>query len=102
MLGTAILSFEIIVYGAALVLTDEVRARTLAFIGLIVANLSLIFVSRSRSNGLGHRDLYKAGRRHLRFRSAVVGRNGGGGGECRSARPLLRPTAETTGSNVNE
>ncbi len=52
MLGAAILVFEIAVYGIALALTDEDRARTLAFIGLVVANLSLIFVSRSRSETL--------------------------------------------------
>jgi len=51
-LGASILAFEIVVYGVALALTDEDRARTLAFIGLVVADLSLIFVSRSHSASL--------------------------------------------------
>jgi Ca2+-transporting ATPase len=52
LLGSAVLGLEIAIYGIALALTDEDRARTLAFIGLVVSNLALIFVSRSRSESL--------------------------------------------------
>jgi Ca2+-transporting ATPase len=48
-LGFAILAFETALYGIALALTSAEQARALAFVGLVVANLALIFVSRSRS-----------------------------------------------------
>ncbi len=50
--GAVILALEVALYGIALSFTGEDRARTLAFIGLVSANLALIFVSRSRSDGL--------------------------------------------------
>jgi Ca2+-transporting ATPase len=48
-LGFAVLIFAAAVYWVALGLTTVEQARTLAFCGLVTANLALIFVSRSRS-----------------------------------------------------
>lgn len=49
LLGAVVLVFGAILYGAALALGPENEARTLAFVGVVIANLGLIFVSRSRS-----------------------------------------------------
>jgi Ca2+-transporting ATPase len=51
-LGLAVLLLCSIVYGTTLQLRSAEEARTLAFLTLIVANLALIFVSRSRSESL--------------------------------------------------
>lgn len=48
-LGALVLAFTLTIYGSALALMDEHSARALTFVGLVVANLALIFVSRSRS-----------------------------------------------------
>jgi Ca2+-transporting ATPase len=48
-LGLLVLLLSAIVYGCTLRLASEGEARALAFLAIIVANLALIFVSRSRS-----------------------------------------------------
>jgi Ca2+-transporting ATPase len=53
LLGAMVLAFSVAVYGAALTVMGEGAARGLAFIGVVIANLALIFVSRSRSGSLG-------------------------------------------------
>ena len=49
LLGAIVLAFIAAAYGVALNLMAEEAARAVAFMGLVVANLTLIFVSRSRS-----------------------------------------------------
>jgi P-type Ca2+ transporter type 2C len=49
LLGAIVLAFSVVVYGVALTIMGEGAARALAFVGLVIANLALIFVSRSRS-----------------------------------------------------
>ncbi len=47
------LAFSVAVYGVALTIMGEGAARALAFISIVIANLALIFVSRSRSDSFG-------------------------------------------------
>ena len=49
LLGAVVLAFIATLYGVALGLMSEEAARASAFIGLVAANLALIFVSRSAS-----------------------------------------------------
>lgn len=49
LLGILVLAFAVFVYGFALALMPEQSARALTFLGVVIANLALIFVSRSRS-----------------------------------------------------
>jgi Ca2+-transporting ATPase len=49
LLGTLALTFGAILYGTALALMPENAARALTFLGVVVTNLTLIFVSRSPS-----------------------------------------------------
>lgn len=51
-LGFTILAIELILLGVAQAVTDERSARTIVFTGLVIANLTLIFVSRSQSASL--------------------------------------------------
>jgi P-type Ca2+ transporter type 2C len=53
LLGAIVLVFSVAVYGVALTIMSEGAARALAFIAIVIANLALIFVSRSRSASLG-------------------------------------------------
>jgi Ca2+-transporting ATPase len=48
-LGTCVMVWNVCVYGAALQWLDESSARALVFVSLVLANVALIFVSRSRS-----------------------------------------------------
>lgn len=48
-LGTCVMIWTVCVYGAALQRLDDSSARALVFVSLVVANVALIFVSRSRS-----------------------------------------------------
>jgi len=52
LLGALVLTFGTILYGTALAVMPENAARALAFLGVVIANLALIFVSRSRSETL--------------------------------------------------
>lgn len=52
LLGTVMLVFSVALYGIALELMPEHGARALTFLGVVIANLTLIFVSRSRSESL--------------------------------------------------
>jgi Ca2+-transporting ATPase len=52
LLGVVVLLFGAVLYGSALNYMPEHGARALAFLGIVVANLTLIFVSRSRSESL--------------------------------------------------
>lgn len=52
LLGFAVLLLCAVVYGTTLQLSSVDKARTLAFLTLVAANLALIFVSRSRSETL--------------------------------------------------
>lgn len=52
LLGGVVLLLSTITYGIALRITDENEARALTFVTLVVSNLALIFVSRSRSESL--------------------------------------------------
>jgi P-type Ca2+ transporter type 2C len=52
LLGVVVLLFGAVLYGSALNYMSEHGARALAFLGIVVANLTLIFVSRSRSESL--------------------------------------------------
>jgi Ca2+-transporting ATPase len=49
LLGMTVLAFGIAVYGIALSLMPDNSARALVFLGVVIANLALIFVSRSGS-----------------------------------------------------
>jgi P-type Ca2+ transporter type 2C len=49
LLGVVILAFGVVVYGLALSVLPDEGARALVFLGIVVANLVLIFVSRSTS-----------------------------------------------------
>jgi Ca2+-transporting ATPase len=51
-LGTCVMIWTVCVYGAALQWHDDSNARALAFISLVVANVALIFVSRSGSGNV--------------------------------------------------
>lgn len=51
-LGGIVLMLSAIVYGGALRVTGEDEARALTFVTIVVSNLALIFVSRSRSESL--------------------------------------------------
>jgi Ca2+-transporting ATPase len=53
LLGTIMLAFSVAVYGVALTVMREGAARALAFTSVVIANLALIFVSRSRSDSFG-------------------------------------------------
>lgn len=49
LLGTLVLLYTAVVYGVALSLMPETSARALVFLAVVIANLALIFVSRSRT-----------------------------------------------------
>jgi Ca2+-transporting ATPase len=51
-LGVVVLALVIATYGISLTRMPEPGARALTFVGLVIANLALIFVSRSRSESL--------------------------------------------------
>ncbi|HEY0685961.1 MAG TPA: cation-translocating P-type ATPase [Steroidobacter sp.] len=51
-LGACVLLLAVLVYGLALQRLDDSSARALVFISLVVANLALIFVSRSRDGNI--------------------------------------------------
>jgi len=52
LLGTVTLLLEAAIYGVSLTLMSEHSARALTFVAVVVANLALIFVSRSHSRSL--------------------------------------------------
>jgi Ca2+-transporting ATPase len=52
LLGAVALAFGLLVYGVALRRASEDSARALAFAAIVMCNVALIFVSRSRSDGL--------------------------------------------------
>ena len=51
-LGVVVLLLGVTVYALALRMTNDSEARALAFVAIVVSNLALIFVSRSRSESL--------------------------------------------------
>jgi Ca2+-transporting ATPase len=51
-LGACVMVWTVCVYGAALQWLDDSSARALVFVSLVFANVSLIFVSRSRSGNV--------------------------------------------------
>ena len=101
LLGAVVLVFAAIVYGTALALMQERSARALTFFGLVISNLALIFVSRSRSEnfgvifarkntiysvdfgrrlpGIDHRDLRDLHRGSVQICTAAVAGRGDGG-----------------------
>lgn len=52
LLGGVVLAYSLTVYYVALISMTEQRARTLTFIAIVIANLGLIFVSRSQRDSL--------------------------------------------------